>query len=323
MNANDEKELRRRLEALRLKHNDANELSLTHDCLFADLIASVEILARALGTTPANEVQNAERAQYEATIEQQRAKIEELEKQRSDNVAKCELFDDWIAVLRPLRKGDERYGQVLDRLVCGDSASKRIAELEAQLASEIKERQVCQGNMRELEKSQAELTARIADLLQLLDDATAVPTADGKAPGQVAFEAWTSAFVALYGGKPVKWDPPLANIWDPTAQAVLRAFGQNAAEALERVRDVLCKRPALNLVFGIEYVTIPQVRAAFDSKLAELGGKTKPPTDHAHEVGSCTHCDTRGITDTKPPTKPLVGELVNTLGQRSNEEQVP
>jgi hypothetical protein len=42
----DEKELRRRLEALRLKHNDANELSLTHDCLFADLIAVVEILAR-------------------------------------------------------------------------------------------------------------------------------------------------------------------------------------------------------------------------------------------------------------------------------------
>jgi hypothetical protein len=44
----DEKELRRRLEALRLKHNDANELSLTHDCLFADLIAAVEILARRL-----------------------------------------------------------------------------------------------------------------------------------------------------------------------------------------------------------------------------------------------------------------------------------
>jgi hypothetical protein len=43
---NDEKELRRRLEALRLKHNDANDLSLTHDCLFADLIAVVDILAR-------------------------------------------------------------------------------------------------------------------------------------------------------------------------------------------------------------------------------------------------------------------------------------
>jgi hypothetical protein len=46
--SDDEKELRRRLEALRLKHNDANELGLTHDCLFADLIAAVEILARRL-----------------------------------------------------------------------------------------------------------------------------------------------------------------------------------------------------------------------------------------------------------------------------------
>jgi hypothetical protein len=53
MNANDEKELRRRLEALRLKHNDANELSLTQDCLFADLIATVEILARNAGAGPA------------------------------------------------------------------------------------------------------------------------------------------------------------------------------------------------------------------------------------------------------------------------------
>ena len=41
----DEKELRRLLEGLRARH-DSSDLPIAHDCLFADLIAAVEILAR-------------------------------------------------------------------------------------------------------------------------------------------------------------------------------------------------------------------------------------------------------------------------------------
>lgn len=41
----DKKELRRLLEGLRARH-DSSDLSFAHDCLFTDLIAAVEILAR-------------------------------------------------------------------------------------------------------------------------------------------------------------------------------------------------------------------------------------------------------------------------------------
>jgi hypothetical protein len=93
-------------------------------------------------------------------------------------------------------------------------AIARITELEQQLAGEIKERQVCQGNMRELEKRLAE--------------ATAVPTADGKTPGEVAYETWRILpGVRFQYAKTKEWDN-LAQFereeWEAIARAVLRAF---------------------------------------------------------------------------------------------------
>jgi hypothetical protein len=197
------------------------------------------------------------------------------------------------------------------------------------------------------------LSRRIAELEKRL----VPPTVDGKTPGVVAREAW-------HGEDEPDDDAGILVDWENAAQAVLRAFGQNAAEALGRVRERLVGMgvtpaeeslradflsvidSALITVYGVcpkckgrgempvdapdgmkglisDCDTCKGMGRIIDDELAKLGGTTKPFTDHVHEVGSCTHCDTRGITDTKPPTKPLVGELVNTLGQRSNEEQVP
>jgi hypothetical protein len=111
---NDEKELRRRLEALRLRHNDANELSLTHDCLFADLIAVVEILAKQ--PRPANECSNAEREQYEQTIRLQNLKIGDLE-------ARLAQLDN-IASLTGPKKPTKPF--VEPRCDCGRIASSHI-----------------------------------------------------------------------------------------------------------------------------------------------------------------------------------------------------
>jgi hypothetical protein len=157
-----------------------------------------------------------------------------------------------------------------------DLASKRsrIAELETTIVNRDRAYSMLEGSHAATRDERNALEKRLAE-------ATAVPTVDGKTPGQVAFEAWTSAFVALYGGKPVKWDPPLANIWDPTAQAVLRAFGQNAVEALGRVRAAIGAR----FTYLRQNTLRGQALAIIDDELANLS----TPVD---------------ITDPKKPTKP-------------------
>jgi len=58
------------------------------------------------------------------------------------------------------------------------------------------------------------------------------PTADGKTPGQVAFEAW--------GNQSDEWHKSLCSNWQAAASAVLAAFGNQSLEAaIARMESVL------------------------------------------------------------------------------------
>ena len=138
-----------------------------------------------------------------------------------------------------------------------------VADLRAKIVEHEAHTRTFDELKAELQRSQTrerELEKRIAELTEPM-------TVDGKTPGQVANEGYERAA----GSR--------TESWEACAQAVLRAFGNppsgqtqqaNAAEALRRVRDELCNQPAFNLVFGMEYVTITQLRKVFDDELAKL-----------------------------------------------------
>jgi len=69
------------------------------------------------------------------------------------------------------------------------------------------------------------------DLLERLPEPPP-PTADGKTPGQVAFEAW--------GNQSDEWHKSLCSNWQAAASAVLAAFGNVSLEAaIARMEAVL------------------------------------------------------------------------------------
>jgi hypothetical protein len=205
-------------------------------------------LAELKSRTPANSCTGAERQQYETTIEQQRKRIE------------------------------EQGGAIAELLTHKDAMRSRMAELEVTARMSTEQEFLREKHVAELEK-QADATsaymaecrgllkeraARIEDLERRLAEATAVPTVDGKTPGQL--------LVTRMDGESF-WDrltPEEQAITERAALAVLRAFGQNAAEALGRVRVRLAEASfAGEITLGDMYRTV-------DDELAKLGG-TKTP----------------------------------------------
>ncbi len=96
-----------------------------------------------------------------------------------------------------------------------------------------------------INKVAAPYLARIAGLEERLADLTAPPTADGKTPGQVDYEAYSAARLGL-DDRGSRWEhlDERTKQWNEAgAEAVLRAFGgrpgqttqTNAVDALRRV----------------------------------------------------------------------------------------
>ena len=113
----------------------------------------------------------------------------------------------------------------------------RIAELEASLAREKGE----YFNIIQQNQAQLENLAKRDEWIAELEKHRAHTTAEGKTPGQVMHEAWCG-LDCRRGGKPLAWHELHETACEErqiVARTVLSAFGQNAVEALERVRDQL------------------------------------------------------------------------------------
>jgi leucyl aminopeptidase (aminopeptidase T) len=149
-----------------------------------------------------------ERAQYEATIELQKQRIAELEKdvQLTEKLANA---------------SEERAGAVANGV---NAAYARIEELEKRIAetttreSELHTMLAAHGLPTEPKALSRELAQRNAPMV-----------VDGKTPGQVADEGYAAC------------DGSRTESWEAAASAVLRAFGNGAKtkEALQRVREKL------------------------------------------------------------------------------------
>lgn len=170
--------------------------------------------------------------------------------------------------------------------------------------------------------------ARIAELQKRLAEATAVPTVDGKTPGQVGHEAFLMhRFGYLAGPEWSHEDSVMRNEWEAAALAVLRAFGGEAMrqvdEQNERYRNESGAKHNGTAVQHAANEAISYAQSIIDDELARPGAPPSPKPfggwDHPHEVGSCSHCDrqTANITDTKRPTKPAT-DHVHELGSYSH-----
>lgn len=139
-----------------------------------------------------------------------------------------------------------------------------------------------------LERDLGAKNDRVTELEKRIMELTAPVDANGKTPGQVAFEGWSSAFIALYGGTASIWDPAMDKIWEPVAQAVLRASvnraesaANDAVEALRRVRDKFDNLDRAN-TFGF----VVGIAEIIDAEIAKLDTKpTRSPPDTSTESG--------------------------------------
>jgi hypothetical protein len=243
---------------------------------------------------PANEVRHSERAQYETTITQQNAKIEELravldkvQTERNDVQARNTEYRDFhIAlhdVLHVTHLGlslrvdlDNVLTEARHSVKERDDAITEAQRLETQLQDAI---DVTANHWREkvaeMEKRLVDTEAsrkaadamvdarqkRIQELEKCLVEATAVPTVDGKTPGQFLVDAYNCVSNRGLAG---------AESNEQVANAVLRAFG---GEALRMVRERIdaTERMSNDTEYGKEWIHRGETLAIIDDEIESLG----------------------------------------------------
>lgn len=135
--------------------------------------------------------------------------------------------------------------------------------------------------------------------------------ANGKTPGRFYHDTRRTIW-ANQGHSHIEWKDLTTREQEAeeyAANAVLLAFGNsppgqttqaNTVEALRRVRDKLCNQPAFNLVFGMEYVTIAQLRKVFDDELAKLEAKPAGKAPECFLCGKGPHDHTMMVLESLP-----------------------
>ena len=206
------------------------------------------------------------------------------------------LFDEIVLKLLT-HAGGEPVEKTAMRII--EVRRARIAELEKELA---------RVRATEQERRRLEIESHkgiVADLEKRLAEATAVPTVDGKTPGEVAYEAWrglpsSKEYARTSGAGFGAVSKPERGEWEAIAQAVLRAFG---GEALRKVRERIAGgsyQPSDDddgEVVDLEYAT-----QVIDSEIANIGAAitdTSKPTKPA-----AIESAPPGLTGPKKPTKP-------------------
>lgn len=184
----------------------------------------------------------------------------------------------------------------------------RCRELEARLAHEESR---IPAMVAALDQKQAQIVA----LQEQLAGTAPPPNVDGKTPGQVAYEAYVAG-VSWHKDAP-PWSEmgdvvSVQEAWEAGARAVLSAFAPDPTQAvraaLGRVRervgeiseetngfrsDPLIDKALALAIIDDELSTLPAANLTGPKK------PTKPLIEHAHEVGSCSHCDSNQCTDCK------------------------
>lgn len=193
---------------------------------------------------PANECSNAEREQYETTIELQKQRIAELETRwessemirgaQRRNVQKLwdflrehddQLFTTWNPTWDLLSRVKTRVAEL----------EKRLAEVETRRIEYLGKNHQQPGDLRMALDRMFALEKRVTEL-------TAPVVVDGKTPGQVNHAAFAHSVENHHESKGVP-------NWEIAARAVLRAFGNGAKtkEALEKVRVAVDKAQSFDV----------------------------------------------------------------------------
>jgi uncharacterized coiled-coil protein SlyX len=179
-----------------------------------------------------------------------------------------------------------------------EKLNARIAELENQLAIKRNEVFSALGAAELLAREHSGETSLLKERIAELEKQLAPIDANGKTPGQIDHGARHDEWVRR-GFASLRWDELTKDgqeVTDIGAQAVLAAFRPAiAAKALADLRETITHDDDPTGYF----------RAKINDAIEKLQVPKDATSDHAHEVGSCTYCDTKGITVPTKPTKPV------------------
>jgi hypothetical protein len=313
--------LERMGEANAILGGDENELIENTAKRAAKRLADLE------SRTPANEVQNAERTQYETTIEQQRKRIEELDNLRVDADEKHAVAQWYISSLEKWKEDNKRFtdewheaidvlcelwprdepieanppqGDWIRRLVAVRE-KRAVAELEKELADVRTTEQERRLEIASHRGIVAELEKRLADSEASRKAADAMVDARQKRIQELEKCLAEATAVPTVDGKTpgrVLYD----ELWkqlssgneemfrmEAGAKAVLRAFG---GQALRRVRERIdvTERMSNDTEYGKEWIHRGETLAIINDELAKLGGQTKSqptPELRSAAAGDC------------------------------------
>ncbi len=279
-------------------------------------------LAELESRAPANECTNAERQQYELTIEQQRKRIEELDNLRVDADEKHAVAQWYISSLEKWKEDNKRFtdewheaidvlcelwprdepieanppqGDWIRRLVAVRE-KRAVAELEKELADVRTTEQERRLEIASHRGIVAELEKRLADSEASRKAADAMVDARQKRIQELEKCLAEATAVPTVDGKTpgrVLYD----ELWkqlssgneemfrmEAGAKAVLRAFG---GQALRRVRERIdvTERMSNDTEYGKEWIHRGETLAIINDELAKLGGQTGTPCSECKGSG--------------------------------------
>ena len=230
---------------------------------------------------PVNEVSNAEREQYEKTIELQKQRINELSEsnkkawiERDNFYARATEDPTKAQMIKVEAERDVAKGDYASSMKVVELQKTKIAELDAAhsiLLGTVETFNECalvdKRRIRELEKQLAGAGARLERSTPLM--------VNGKTPGDMFREVHEAHYSkSTHDAEGEDFARIYQESEDIAIQAVLSAFSQNAVEALSRFRNAfilrVCDAPG-GAYSGVPHVERKAMYDIFDDELRKLG----------------------------------------------------